>query len=89
MAVIDEIAEMLQAWRENYAIEFQPSFNVTGGEPFLRADFFEILEKMAGMGFEIYVLSNGTVITAERAPAAGGVAGQWSPGEPGRPRRDS
>jgi len=66
-AVIDEIAEMLQAWRQNYDLEFQPSFNVTGGEPFLRPDFFVILEQMTGIGFEIYVLSNGTIITAERA----------------------
>jgi MoaA/NifB/PqqE/SkfB family radical SAM enzyme len=66
-AVIDEIAEMLQAWRENYDLEFQPSFNVTGGEPFLRPDLFDILERMAGIGFEIYVLTNGTVITGERA----------------------
>jgi MoaA/NifB/PqqE/SkfB family radical SAM enzyme len=66
-AVIDEIAEMLQAWRETYGIEFQPSFNVTGGEPFLRPDFFELLERMAAIGFEIYVLTNGTIITAERA----------------------
>lgn len=66
-AVIDEIDQMLQAWRENYAIEFQPSFNVTGGEPLLRPDLFAILERMAGIGFEIYVLSNGTVITPERA----------------------
>lgn len=66
-AIIDEIAAMLQAWRENYDLEFQPSFNVTGGEPFLRPDFFAILERMAAIGFEIYVLSNGTVITAERA----------------------
>ncbi len=65
--MIDEIGAMLQAWRENYALEFQPSFNVTGGEPFLRPDFFAILERMAGIGFEIYVLSNGTIITAERA----------------------
>jgi MoaA/NifB/PqqE/SkfB family radical SAM enzyme len=66
-AAIDEIDQMLQAWRENYAIEFQPSFNVTGGEPFLRPDFFAILERMAGSGFEIYVLSNGTLITPEWA----------------------
>jgi radical SAM protein with 4Fe4S-binding SPASM domain len=58
---------MLQAWRQAYEIEFQPSFNVTGGEPFLRPDLFAILERMAGIGFEIYVLSNGTVITPERA----------------------
>jgi AdoMet-dependent heme synthase len=65
--IIDEIAEMLKAWREAYDLEFQPSFNVTGGEPFLRPDFFEILARMAGLGFEIYVLSNGTMITAGRA----------------------
>ena len=66
-AVIDEIAGMVQAWRENYDLEFQPSSNVTGGEPFLRPDFFAILEKMAAIGFKIYVLSNGTLITPERA----------------------
>ena len=66
-AVIDEIEQMLQAWRQNYAIEFQPSFNVTGGEPLLRPDLFSILERMAGSSFEIYVLSNGTLITPERA----------------------
>jgi radical SAM protein with 4Fe4S-binding SPASM domain len=66
-AVIDEIDQMLEDWRQAYDIEFQPSFNVTGGEPFLRPDFFAILERMAGIGFEIYVLSNGTLITPERA----------------------
>jgi MoaA/NifB/PqqE/SkfB family radical SAM enzyme len=66
-AVIDEIGEMLRAWHETYDIDFQPSFNVTGGEPFLRPDFFDLLERMAALGFEIYVLSNGTVITGERA----------------------
>ena len=33
----------------------------------LRPDLFAILERMAGSGFEIYVLSNGTLITPERA----------------------
>lgn len=65
--VIDEISRMLQAWRQAYGIDFQPSFNVTGGEPFLRPDLFEILEAMAASGFEIHVLSNGTCITFERA----------------------
>jgi len=65
--VIDEIGEMLQAWQENYDLDFTPSFNVTGGEPFLRSGFFEILERMAETGFEIYILSNGTCITADKA----------------------
>ena len=74
---IAEIAQMLQAWQEAYDIQFSPSFNVTGGEPFLRKDFDNILAKMAAAGFACYVLSNGTLITAERARklAALGVAG--------------
>jgi MoaA/NifB/PqqE/SkfB family radical SAM enzyme len=48
--VIEEIARMLQDWRQAYGIDFQPSFNVTGGEPFLRPDLFEILEAMAAIG---------------------------------------
>lgn len=65
--VIDEIAGLVQAWQEAYDIEFSPNFNVTGGEPFLRADLGKILQKMAGTGFEIFILSNGTCITGERA----------------------
>ncbi len=75
--VIDEISAMLQAWQENYHLDFNPSFNVTGGEPFLRSGLFDILERMAGTGFDIYLLSNGTCITAELAErvAALGVKG--------------
>ncbi len=75
--VIGEIARMFQVWRESYDIEFSPSFNVTGGEPFLRADFFAVLEEIRDAGFTTYVLSNGTVVTPERAArlAALGVAG--------------
>jgi MoaA/NifB/PqqE/SkfB family radical SAM enzyme len=65
--VIDEIGQMIRDWHETYNIDFQPSFNVTGGEPFLRPDLFAILEGMAALGFEIYLLSNGTCITPERA----------------------
>jgi radical SAM protein with 4Fe4S-binding SPASM domain len=76
-ATITEIAEMLQAWQDAYEIHLSPSFNITGGEPFLRPDFFTILEKMTAAGFACYVLTNGTLITPERAKklAALGVAG--------------
>jgi MoaA/NifB/PqqE/SkfB family radical SAM enzyme len=75
--VIAEAAGMILDWREAYDLEFAPSFNVTGGEPFLRADFFAILELMAAAGFACYVLSNGTLITPERAHVLAdlGVAG--------------
>jgi radical SAM protein with 4Fe4S-binding SPASM domain len=65
--VIDEISEMLQAWHDDYELDFSPSFNVTGGEPFLRAGFFDILDRLVQTGFEIYILSNGTCITLDIA----------------------
>jgi radical SAM protein with 4Fe4S-binding SPASM domain len=66
-AAVDEVSQMLHAWQEAYGIQFSPSFNVTGGEPFLRKDFFTILEKMMGAGFACYVLSNGTLIDKKTA----------------------
>lgn len=66
-SVINEISRMFKDWQEAYDLEFAPSFNVTGGEPFLRPDFFAILEEMIGAGFDCYVLSNGTIINKERA----------------------
>lgn len=65
--VVEEIAEMIQAWSETYDISFTPSFNVTGGEPFLRRDLFEILETMGRKGFDLYLLSNGILIDREKA----------------------
>ncbi len=75
--VIEEISDMLQTWHENYDLDFSPSFNVTGGEPFLRTDFFDILDRLIKTGFEIYILSNGTCISADMAQkvAALGVHG--------------
>jgi len=66
-SVIDEVDEMIAAWSESYAIDFSPSFNVTGGEPFLRADLFDILSVIGSRGFGIYLLTNGTLITGEKA----------------------
>ncbi len=65
--VVEETAGMIRDWQEAYGIEFSPSFNVTGGEPFLRADFFAVLETMREAGFACFVLSNATLITLDRA----------------------
>jgi radical SAM protein with 4Fe4S-binding SPASM domain len=64
---IDAADAMVRDWSELYDIKFSPSFNITGGEPFLRANFFEILEKMAETCFDLYILSNGTIITEQKA----------------------
>lgn len=39
----------------------------TGGEPFLRKDILDILEYAKGMGLNIIILTNGTLITAKKA----------------------
>jgi radical SAM protein with 4Fe4S-binding SPASM domain len=58
---------MLAEWENRYKIVFSPSFNITGGEPLLRHDIFEILRLITGRGFDTYLLSNGVLIDRERA----------------------
>jgi radical SAM protein with 4Fe4S-binding SPASM domain len=65
--VVNEVSETLKEWKEEYGIKFSPSFNITGGEPFLRHDIFEILKEIRSRGFDIYLLSNGILIDKERA----------------------
>jgi radical SAM protein with 4Fe4S-binding SPASM domain len=65
--VLNEIIDMLSAWSGISQLEFSPSLNITGGEPFLRKDLFEILEEMSARGFAIYLLTNGTLINIEKA----------------------
>jgi radical SAM protein with 4Fe4S-binding SPASM domain len=66
-AVLTEITEMLQAWTEAYQLEFSPSLNITGGEPFLRADLFAVLGEMGAAGYRLYLLTNGTLVDGRRA----------------------
>ncbi|HEX8960561.1 MAG TPA: radical SAM protein [Geobacteraceae bacterium] len=60
--VIEEIAGMFADWHALHGISFSPGFNITGGEPLCRTDFFDILEAFAPYGYDISVLSNGTLI---------------------------
>ena len=76
-SVMDEVSEMITAWEEAYAVPFESSFTVTGGEPFLRSDFSSILDALNQRGFDTYILTNGTLISREKARelAALGVRG--------------
>jgi MoaA/NifB/PqqE/SkfB family radical SAM enzyme len=65
--VVNEVSETLKEWKEEYGIEFSPSFNITGGEPFLRNDIIEVLKEIRSREFDIYILSNGILIDKERA----------------------
>ncbi len=59
---IREISDTLSIWMDSYGINFTPSVNLTGGEPFLLKDLFVVLDEFHQRGFEIYVLTNGTLI---------------------------
>src|SRR5665647_1783306 len=45
------------------------SINFNGGEPLLRADFFEIARYAYGLGFDLHLNSNGTLIGEREAIA--------------------
>jgi len=62
-----DISVTLRNWSDTYEMAFAPSFNVTGGEPFLRKDLPEILGKISRHGFALYLLTNGTLIDAQGA----------------------
>jgi AdoMet-dependent heme synthase len=75
--VVAEVKEMLEAWEDAYDLAFSLSYNITGGEPFLRADLFDVLGEVKGNRGDIYLLTNGTLVTSEKARrlAAHGVKG--------------
>jgi len=64
---ISEAADMVRNWEDAYGIRLSMSYNISGGEPFLRADLFDILEEITHTGADIYILSNGTMINKKIA----------------------
>jgi len=64
---VAEASDMIKEWSDSYGMVFQPSMNITGGEPFLRHDLFDILEAVKSRGFDIYILTNGTLVDRIRA----------------------
>jgi AdoMet-dependent heme synthase len=75
--VIGEVKEMIGAWEDAYGLAFSLSYNITGGEPFLRDDLFDVLGEIRGNRGDIYLLTNGTLVTSDKAKrlAAHGVRG--------------
>ena len=65
--VVSEVSAMLQEWSKAYGVAFSPSFNITGGEPLLRRDLFDILGEIKRSGFEIFLLPKGTLVDSGRS----------------------
>ncbi len=64
---IREIIDTLNIWQTAYGLDFSPSVNITGGEPFLRKDLFDVLTSFIDGGFDAYLLTNGILIDSEKA----------------------
>ena len=60
--VIEEVAETIKIWTSTYDINYITSYSITGGEPFLRRDLFDIIEEINRKNIYVYILSNGTLI---------------------------
>jgi MoaA/NifB/PqqE/SkfB family radical SAM enzyme len=77
LAGIAEIADLFATWTSCYDLTISPSFSITGGEPLLRSDLFDVLCGITIRGYETYLLTNGTLINAElaRKLCDAGVAG--------------
>lgn len=60
---ISDIKKMLQTLRAHRV----PKINFSGGEPFIRKDFMDILEYASELGFETRITSNGSFINKEKA----------------------
>jgi radical SAM protein with 4Fe4S-binding SPASM domain len=61
--VIKEISSTLNTWQETYDMDFSPSVNITGGEPLLRKDLYDVITAFKNIGFDIYLLTNGILVT--------------------------
>jgi len=65
--IVNIAHDTIQSWSDTYEVDFSPSFNVTGGEPFLSSYLMHILDHLNTKGFDIFLLTNGTMIDSEKA----------------------
>jgi radical SAM protein with 4Fe4S-binding SPASM domain len=61
------LSDTISQWSELYGIPFSPGINVTGGEPFLRPDLYRILASLRRKKFDLFILTNGTLIDQRKA----------------------
>jgi AdoMet-dependent heme synthase len=65
--IVSIASDTIQDWSDTYEIPFSPSFNVTGGEPFLSSFLPDILRHLKTKGFDLFLLTNGTMVDREKA----------------------
>ncbi len=70
---LSEIDAMFGAWSRSYGIAIEPGFNITGGEPLLRHDLFDILAELRRRRYASFLLTNGTLIDRAQAGRLAGL----------------
>lgn len=67
--IIEQFKELIDKYNENKGIKEKGEINITGGEPFVRDDFMQILELLHENKdyFKFSILTNGSFITDEIA----------------------
>lgn len=65
--IVDIASTTIREWSDAYQIDFSPSFNVSGGEPFLLPHLEHILRALRDKGFDIFLLTNGTLVNSDSA----------------------
>ena len=67
--ILDQFEDLLERWQGETGRPVQGHVTVTGGEPFIRPDFMDLLEVLAGRGdrFGFAILTNGSFIDASIA----------------------
>jgi radical SAM protein with 4Fe4S-binding SPASM domain len=66
-SAIDNVKDAVKSWVQEYQMEIVPGFHFTGGEPLLRRNLFDILDYSRNSGFSLALMTNGTLITLEKA----------------------
>lgn len=66
-AILKELEATFEAWNETYGLVLRPRLQLTGGEPLLWHNIFDLIDLAKGMGFAISMLTNGTLVSEEIA----------------------
>ncbi len=70
---VDEIARAVEAWSKHYGLDLGLSFTLTGGEPFLRVDFLDVVAGIRERGWDVFVLTNGVLVSRREAERLAGL----------------
>lgn len=66
-AAIDNVKDAIRGWAMDHEMVVSPSLHITGGEPVVRKDLFDVVSYGRECGFSVSLMSNGTMIDSEAA----------------------